>query len=856
MIRKDKIKQIDFLLNKFRETNHDFKELPKCSFLLGAGCSRSSEIPTGYEIIELLRKHWYLKNFANSSEFLESTYDIDNDAFQEVQTDFQSKYLEEETTLKEKVEIVLEDLRKNTPPYLSKLIKSSDEKILKQYVFDDLLYGFWFERFSESPKERQKLIEHLIDLKEPSGAYLLFSHLISNGKITNVFTTNFDDLIYDSLIRYTETKPKIYSHNEVAQYINTLSKRPNIIKLHGDFLFENIKNTKPETGLLWSNMENKLEECLKSFDLIVVGYNGADDSVMNALAKLKTKDYGLLWCGRNPENLNWRVKELINQTNNSYFIQIESFELLSMKLFEVYKDEIDYPDFRSNAERKEKEFHQYITEFKTELTENVKLEEKEIESINSTLDIVLDRNSFFRVAGLDHSEQLEFLRKLRIDGISRTLKNIHTNINWEQSKTLFADLDKGDFFQNKLYEVSIQHISNALSNLRKIDADRTKSILDSLNDEKLLEKINSAASSDLYSGISELKSISPNKIESILTKRKISPELLVIENQDLRKIAFKLKTLSPKDGLELLISNNEVLQTKIKEEPIKEVVLFLENVSSIYFKECQALFEKLENSFLADRILEQNLTLLSISLRVFNHLNRNKTKQLIKLLDKDELQSKLTTTSLQAIKSLLFALKEVDFQLSKHLLSLITDEQFQEKIEKADLLSIAESLEYLSKIDNPRISKIAKEINNELITYKIDNEDFTFQQFGNAMSKLIVFDFDKFCLAAREIDVSILTDKISKTINKTGEQVFLHFVPIYFKVNRVLFSNIIKESPQDYIDSILKLPKIDLYTVNLPYLNRVFIENKMDKEKEYVDYIISKNQARFRKKKTRNKKKH
>jgi hypothetical protein len=273
-------------------------------------------------------------------------------------------------------------------------------------------------------------------------------------------------------------------------------------------------------------------------------------------------------------------------------------------------------------------------------------------------------------------------------------------------------------------------------------------------------------------------------------------------------------------------------------------------------KNKKVLRSLLENSFLADRILEQNLTLLSISLRVFKHLNRNKTKQLIKLLDKDELQTKLTTTSLQAIKSLLFALKEVDFQLSKHLLSLITDEQFQAKIEKADLLSIAESLEYLSKIDYPRISKIAKDINNELITYKIDNEDFTFQQFGNAMSKLIVFDFDKFCLAAREIDVSILTDKISNTINKTGEQVFLHFVPIYFKVNRVLFSKIIKESPQDYIDSILKWPKIDLYTVNLPYLNRVFIENKMDKEKEYVDYIISNNQARFRKKKTRNKKKH
>ena len=67
-------------------------------------------------------------------------------------------------------------------------------------------------------------------------------------------------------------------------------------------------------------------------------------------------------------------------------------------------------------------------------------------------------------------EKIDYLLALRIDGISRTLKNIHTNISWNEAKRLFELVDHDNVFLSKIKEAPIQHISNAFSNLKKIDS--------------------------------------------------------------------------------------------------------------------------------------------------------------------------------------------------------------------------------------------------------------------------------------------------------------------------------------------------------------------------------------------------
>ena len=54
----------------------------------------------------------------------------------------------------------------------------------------------------------------------------------------------FDDLIIEACYLYSERmRPIVAAHDSVIQGVRVTSSRPKIIKLHGDFLYDNIKNT-------------------------------------------------------------------------------------------------------------------------------------------------------------------------------------------------------------------------------------------------------------------------------------------------------------------------------------------------------------------------------------------------------------------------------------------------------------------------------------------------------------------------------------------------------------------------------------------------------------------------------------
>ena len=135
MIRKEKIKGIDYLLNRFQDKHLEFNTIPKCSFLLGAGCSISSEIPSGYDIIQKLRKLWFISNFKNGNEYKISDFEIDEEKFEKLEDEFQTALLEHETQLVYKVEKSIEKLKKEHPKYLKKLLDEIKEDDLKNNFF-------------------------------------------------------------------------------------------------------------------------------------------------------------------------------------------------------------------------------------------------------------------------------------------------------------------------------------------------------------------------------------------------------------------------------------------------------------------------------------------------------------------------------------------------------------------------------------------------------------------------------------------------------------------------------------------------------------------------------------------------
>ncbi len=316
---KNKFITLDTLIAEIGRKNTGLNG-PKYSVLLGAGCSTPT-IPLASKIIETLKKKAFCR-FA-SDAYLFNTTDITEETFvKERQVEFEEFIQSRQSEFVEENEIQKEELLKSLPSKLIPEFLDSDatDKVwmeFKEKFEIDLLYGKWFERFSENAEERQEFIEDIIKDNKPPAEYIILSFLIKAELFKTLFTTNFDDFINEALLNYADVKPRLIAHNEPLTFKKFLTERPTIIKLHGDYLFENIKNTPKEVGALEANMFNKLFKALNLFNLVVIGYNGADASVMNAIEKIKNeKDFTLYWCYRDGDTLHWRVKHLVETTKN------------------------------------------------------------------------------------------------------------------------------------------------------------------------------------------------------------------------------------------------------------------------------------------------------------------------------------------------------------------------------------------------------------------------------------------------------------------------------------------------------------------------------------------------------------
>jgi NAD-dependent SIR2 family protein deacetylase len=203
-------------------------------------------------------------------------------------------------------------------------------------------YSLLFNYFYQQPKERQLFIEREVEGKKPTFGFLYLAGLIAHKRINRILTTNFDDLLADALVKYYDIKPIVCAFDSGVRGIRVASQRPKIIKLHGDFLYDNLRSMKHELKSLDANMEEKMYEMCKDSGLIVVGYSGGDESVMAPIRDMVRKeDYlnmGLHWCVFNPEEkdvkLPRKVEDIINSNEERvHLYSIGSFDVLMEKIF-------------------------------------------------------------------------------------------------------------------------------------------------------------------------------------------------------------------------------------------------------------------------------------------------------------------------------------------------------------------------------------------------------------------------------------------------------------------------------------------------------------------------------------------
>lgn len=200
-------------------------------------------------------------------------------------------------------------------------------------------YSSLFENRYDLQRHRRIFVEREVANKKPSIGYAYLVKLIENGYFNTVFTTNFDDLLNEAFYRFSKNRPVVCAHDSSISGISVTSTRPKIIKLHGDYLFDDIKTTLRETESLEINMKLKFQEFAKDYGLIVIGYAGNDRSIMDILTYLlQHEDYfknGIYWCIRKGDkDISQELRKLLWK-DRVYFVEIDGFDELFAEMNNV-----------------------------------------------------------------------------------------------------------------------------------------------------------------------------------------------------------------------------------------------------------------------------------------------------------------------------------------------------------------------------------------------------------------------------------------------------------------------------------------------------------------------------------------
>ncbi len=261
-------------------------EVPNYSFLLGAGCSVSSGVRSAGALVEQWRQ-----------EVFERLYPGE---------------IYETETAKERL--------------------SKTEGVWYNSTRE---YSALFEKNFDLPRQRRMFVEKEVAGKSPNLGYAYLIRLVDTGFINTMFTTNFDDLLTESFFQFSQSRPMMCAHDSAISSVSVTSTRPKIIKLHGDYLFDDIKSTVRETESLEENTRKKFVEFGRNFGLVVVGYSGCDRSIMDVLQYLlRSEDHfkhGIYWCIRKGETPSDELIKLLWR-DRVYFVEIDGFDELMGQL--------------------------------------------------------------------------------------------------------------------------------------------------------------------------------------------------------------------------------------------------------------------------------------------------------------------------------------------------------------------------------------------------------------------------------------------------------------------------------------------------------------------------------------------
>jgi len=266
--------------------------------------------------------------------------------------------------------------------------------------------------FKEHPQQGYDEIQSLIEKGRPSLGYTIIAHLLSQRQVSDVLTTNFDNLSERAIARFTNSFPRVVGHELLIEHIESLPAVPTIIKVHRDAYFSPA-SIEDEIRALKEQWSPALKKTLPKYIPVVIGYGGNDEGLINVLGEMTRNDFGrgLYWLTYEQEEVNQKVYATVTHLAGS-FVQTKGFDrtLLDLALEIGLDDKIVRGSIKGHFHQIQDELESQLVKLAEQPSEPVIVTSPEGTSIEETrdMDLLQDLDRFSDNPKLSLASALSF----------------------------------------------------------------------------------------------------------------------------------------------------------------------------------------------------------------------------------------------------------------------------------------------------------------------------------------------------------------------------------------------------------------------------------------------------------------
>ena len=231
-------------------------------------------------------------------------------------------------------------------------------------------------RFGDDLEEGYAYLEEVMKGAQPGLGYSMLAQILADTRHQVVITTNFDNLVADSVLLFTDTFAQSVGHESLTGFIRVEPRRPLVAKIHRDLLV-GPQSDPDQTMLLHEDWARALRKLFTRYTPLFIGYGGNDGSLMNFLYRLRPGEIpgGIFWCHREGDEPNKRILNLVAR-HKGKLVSITDFDVFMTQLAEPLGLGLIDSAFEARAAERAKQLRDAWDEVKGRLGDRASPQEK------------------------------------------------------------------------------------------------------------------------------------------------------------------------------------------------------------------------------------------------------------------------------------------------------------------------------------------------------------------------------------------------------------------------------------------------------------------------------------------------